>query len=82
MLCTALNIIVEPLKSSLSVLKDISPKVIELINDKDLPTYTFRPLKKMVPLRQIECANLIIKLEKNPALFWHIYITIYLQSIL
>lgn len=69
MLCTALNISVESLKSNLSVLKGICPEVIELFNDKDILLNTFRTLKKMVPLRQIECANLMVKFENYSTLF-------------
>lgn len=69
MLCTALNISIEALKSNLSVLKGICPEVIELFNDRDIPINTFRILKKMVPLRQIECANLMVKFENFSTLF-------------
>ncbi|BAN98230.1 plasmid partitioning protein [Plautia stali symbiont] len=69
MLCTPLNISVESLKSNLSVLKGICPEVIDLFNDKDIPINTFRTLRKMVPLRQIECANLMVKFENYSTLF-------------
>ena len=69
MLCTALNVSVESLKSNLSVLKGICPEVIELFSDKDIPINTFRTLKKMIPLRQIECANLMVKFENYSILF-------------
>jgi len=69
MLCSALNISSESLKSNLSVLKGICPDVIELFNDKDIPKNTFMILKRMIPFRQIECANLMIKFDNYSKIF-------------
>jgi len=69
MLCSALNISSDSLKSNLSVLKGICPDVIELFNDKDIPKNTFMILKRMIPFRQIECANLMIKFDNYSKIF-------------
>ena len=69
MLCSALNISSDSLKSNLSVLKGICPEVIELFNDRDIPKNTFMILKRMIPFRQIECANLMIKFDNYSKIF-------------
>ncbi|WP_306802328.1 plasmid partitioning protein RepB C-terminal domain-containing protein, partial [Escherichia coli] len=53
----------------MSVLKGICPQVVDLFNDKDIPINTFRVLKRMVPFRQIECANLMIRFDNYSKLF-------------
>lgn len=63
LLSSSLNISIESLKGRISILNGISPKVVEILNDKDVPKATFMALKKMVPLRQLECANIMIKLD-------------------
>ncbi|MEN4745370.1 plasmid partitioning protein RepB C-terminal domain-containing protein [Pantoea agglomerans] len=69
MLCSALNISSDSLKSNLSVLKGICPEVIELFNDRDIPKNTFMILKRMIPFRQIECANIMIKFDNYSKIF-------------
>lgn len=69
MLCSALNISSDSLKSNLSVLKGICPEVVELFNDRDIPKNTFMILKRMIPFRQIECANLMIKFDNYSKIF-------------
>ncbi|MCW2107660.1 UNVERIFIED_ORG: hypothetical protein M2402_004861 [Rahnella aquatilis] len=71
LLSSSLNISVESLKGRLSILNGISPKVIEILNDKDVPKATFMALKKMIPLRQLECANLMVKFENYSKNFSH-----------
>ena len=69
MLCSALYIISDSLKSNLSVLKGIYPEVIELFNKIDIPQNTFMILKRMIPFRKIECANLMIKFDNYSKIF-------------
>ncbi|BCQ35959.1 hypothetical protein ERHA55_37150 [Erwinia rhapontici] len=69
MLCSALNISSDSLKSNLSVLKGICPEVIELFNDREIPKNTFMILKRMIPFRQIECANIMIKFDNYSKIF-------------
>lgn len=71
LLSSSLNISVESLKGKISILNGISPKVIEILNDKNVPKATFQALKKMVPLRQLECANLMIKFDNFSKNFSH-----------
>lgn len=71
LLSSSLNVSVESLKGKISILNGISPKVIEILNDKNVPKTTFHALKKMVPLRQLECANLMIKFDNFSKNFSH-----------
>ena len=71
LLSSSLNISVESLKGRISILNGISPKVTEILNDKHVPKATFMALKKMVPLRQLECANLMIKFDNYSKNFSH-----------
>ncbi|WP_223819892.1 plasmid partitioning protein RepB C-terminal domain-containing protein [Pantoea sp. VH_24] len=71
LLSSSLNVSVESLKGKISILNGISPKVIEILNDKNVPKATFQALKKMVPLRQLECANLMIKFDNFSKNFSH-----------
>jgi hypothetical protein len=63
LISNALNISVESLKGKLAILNGISPEVIEILSEKNVPKSTFRNLKKMIPLRQLECANMMVKFE-------------------
>jgi RepB plasmid partitioning protein/ParB-like nuclease family protein len=56
----ALNIDVKTLEDRKYLLHDICPEVAELLKDKHVPIETFRILKKMRPLRQIEAAELMV----------------------
>ncbi|WP_241573701.1 ParB/RepB/Spo0J family partition protein [Rosenbergiella nectarea] len=63
LISTALNISVESLKGKLAILNGISPEVIDILSEKNVPKSTFQNLKKMIPLRQLECANMMVKFE-------------------
>ncbi len=71
LLSASLNISVDSLKGRISVLDGISPQVVEILNDKVVPKATFLALKKMVPLRQLECANLMIRFDNFSKNFSH-----------
>ncbi|MBG6029335.1 plasmid partitioning protein RepB C-terminal domain-containing protein [Proteus columbae] len=62
-LSEALNISMESLKNKITILDNISPKVISLFSNQNIPKTTFYILKKMKEIRQIECAHLMLSLE-------------------
>lgn len=62
-LSEALNISMESLKKKITILDNISPIVISLLSNQNIPKTTFYILKKMKEIRQIECAHLMLSLE-------------------
>jgi ParB-like chromosome segregation protein Spo0J len=63
----ALNIDVNTLRQKKRLLDGISSEAAELLKDKFVPVVTFELLKRMVPLRQIEAAELMIAMNKYTA---------------
>ena len=61
-LSEALDISVESIKNKLQILKNICPEVISLLANQHIPKITFYSLKKMKPIRQIECANIMLSM--------------------
>lgn len=59
-LARALNINVGSLQRRVRMLDGLCAEAINLLKDKPCPVKTFEILKKMVPLRQIEAAELLI----------------------
>ncbi len=45
------------------MLSGICPEAVELFKEKHIPTSTFRTLRRMAPLRQIEAAELMISMN-------------------
>jgi ParB-like chromosome segregation protein Spo0J len=60
----ALNIDVKTLQTKKQLLVGICPEAIDLLKDKQVTIKAFAALKKMVPLRQIEAAELMIAMNK------------------
>ena len=60
----ALNIDVKTLQTRKQLLIGICPEAIDLLKDKHVTVKAFAALKKMVPLRQIEAAELMIAMNK------------------
>ena len=60
----ALNIDVKTLQTRKQLLFGICPEVVELLKDKQVTVKAFAALKKMLPLRQIEAAELMIAMNK------------------
>jgi hypothetical protein len=60
----ALNIDVKTLQTRKQLLFGICAEVVELLKDKHVTVKAFAALKKMVPLRQIEAAELMIAMNK------------------
>jgi DNA-binding Lrp family transcriptional regulator len=68
-LARALNINVGSLQRRVRMLDGVCPEVINLLKDKPCPVKTFEILKKMVPLRQIEAAELLINANNYSAAY-------------
>jgi hypothetical protein len=68
-LARALNINVDSLQRRVRMLDGVCPEVINLLKDKPCPVKTFEILKKMVPLRQIEAAELLINANNYSAAY-------------
>jgi ParB-like chromosome segregation protein Spo0J len=60
----ALNVDVSNIKRKRRLLDGICPEVAEILRDKHIAIQTFTELKKMVPLRQIEAAELMVAMNK------------------
>ena len=60
----ALNVDVHSIVRKRRLLEGICPEVAEILKDKNIAIYTFTELRKMVPLRQIEAAELMVAMNK------------------
>jgi hypothetical protein len=60
----ALNVDVPSIVRKRRLLDGICPEVAEILKDRHVAIHTFSELKKMVPLRQIEAAELMIAMNK------------------
>ena len=60
----ALNVDVASIVRKRQLLDGICPEVAEILKDKHIAIHTFSELKKMVPLRQIEAAELMVAMNK------------------
>ena len=60
----ALNADVKTLRQKMRLLDGICPEAAELLKDKHVSINAFWSLKKMVPLRQIEAASLMVAMNK------------------
>lgn len=63
-LAKALNVNVAHIKRKRHLLDGICPEVAELLKDKHVSIHAFWQLKKLVPLRQIEAAELMVAMNK------------------
>ncbi|HEV3272804.1 MAG TPA: plasmid partitioning protein RepB C-terminal domain-containing protein [Candidatus Methylacidiphilales bacterium] len=59
-IAAALNLKVERVRGTLTLLDGIHPEAVELIKDKQICQSTIRLFKKVTPLRQIEMAELMV----------------------
>ena len=62
-LATALNIDIKAIRTKINLLNGICPEVIELLKNREISPSIFPLLRKMKPLRQIECAELMLSLN-------------------
>jgi ParB-like chromosome segregation protein Spo0J len=60
----ALNVDVQSIRRKRHLLDGICAEVAEILKDKHLAIKTFSELKKMMPLRQIEAAELMVAMNK------------------
>lgn len=60
----ALNVNVAEIRRKRRLLEGIRPEAAEIIKDKHVPINSFSELKKLVPLRQIEAAELMVAMNK------------------
>jgi ParB-like chromosome segregation protein Spo0J len=60
----ALNVDVQSIVRKRRLLDGICPEVAEILKDKHIAIDTFTELRKMVPLRQIEAAELMVAMNK------------------
>jgi ParB-like chromosome segregation protein Spo0J len=60
----ALNVDVASILRKRRLLDGICPEVAEILKDKHIAIHTFTELKKLVPLRQIEAAELMVAMNK------------------
>jgi ParB-like chromosome segregation protein Spo0J len=63
-LAKALNIDISTLRHKRKLLDGVCSEAAEILKDKFVPTNTFEILKKMVPLRQIESAELMVAMNR------------------
>jgi ParB-like chromosome segregation protein Spo0J len=63
----ALNLDIKTLQQKRRLLSGICPEVVDLLKDRHVSTPTFWVLKKMVPIRQMEAAELMITMNKYSA---------------
>jgi len=59
----ALDVNIPSIRAKRQLLDGICPEAVELLKDKHCPINTFRSLKKMNPMRQVEVAELMIALN-------------------
>lgn len=62
-LATALNIDIRAIRTKINLLNGICPEVIELLKNREISPNIFPLFRKMKPLRQIECAELMLSLN-------------------
>src|SRR5271156_3622810 len=60
----ALNVDVQSIRRKRHLLDGICTEVAEILKDKHISIHTFTELKKMMPLRQIEAAELMVAMNK------------------
>lgn len=60
----ALNVDVQNIVRKRRLLEGICPEVADILKDKHIAINTFAELKKMLPLRQIEAAELMVAMNK------------------
>jgi hypothetical protein len=59
-----LNVNVSNVRHKRRLLEGICPEAVELLKDKHVPLNTFSELRKMLPVRQIEAAQLMVAMNK------------------
>ena len=65
----ALNIDIKTLQEKKYLLTGICPEAIYILQDKQVTGNVFRVLKRMVPIRQIECAELMVAMNRYTVMY-------------
>ncbi|WP_460989409.1 plasmid partitioning protein RepB C-terminal domain-containing protein [Sphingobium sp. TomTYG45] len=63
-LARALNVNIANIRAKRNLLLGICPEAADLLKDKHVPLAAFTELRKMKPLRQIECAELMVAMNR------------------
>jgi hypothetical protein len=63
-IAAALNIDLNTLRNKVRLLEGICTEAVDLLKDKHIASNAFTELRKMVPIRQIEAAELMIAMNK------------------
>jgi hypothetical protein len=66
-IASALNVDVNTLRHKIRLLDGICPEAADLLKDKHVASNTFWSLRRMVPIRQIEAAELMVAMNKFTA---------------
>jgi hypothetical protein len=64
MIADTMHVNVAQIRLKKRILQGICPEVVELLKDRFVPQYTFAELRKMVAVRQVEAAQLMIAMNK------------------
>jgi len=67
----ALNVVAADIRRKKRLSSGICPEAIELVKDKRVPVDTFAQLRKMVPARQVEAAELMVAMNKYTIAYAH-----------
>jgi len=62
-IAAALAVNISTIRQKRTLLDGICPEVVEFLKNKHCPGFTFQMLKKMKPIRQLEVAELMIKMN-------------------
>lgn len=62
-LARALNLNISSIREKRNLLQGICGEAVELLKDKQCPAKTFRLLKKVLPIRQVEAAELMVAMN-------------------
>lgn len=68
-LAKALHLDIQSIQLKLKLLNGICPEVIDLLKDREISPQIFSILRKMKPLRQIECTTLMLSLNNLTVLY-------------
>lgn len=68
-LARALNLDIQSIKLKLKLLNGICPEVVELLKSREISPQIFFILKKMKPIRQIECTELMLSLNNLTVIY-------------
>lgn len=68
-LAKALHLDIQSIQLKLKLLNGICPEVIDLLKDREISPQIFSILRKMKPLRQIECTELMLSLNNLTVLY-------------